>query len=148
MSHKKQTSEVEQIEELYFAFRHEIDQNVFPLAVKESHKENSTMRLLKTKQKDGSIVTAGFLFVRCGYVDSIYVIPKYRRQGIATKAIRDFLNEGGTIKALTIVKGNIEAITFWNSVFKLSFINGDDVESNFSVIGINEKFLSNKEANK
>lgn len=123
----------------YHDFRYEIDSYVFPLAEKEVQgKSNSTMHLIDYKTESGRTVHVGFLYVRNGYADSLYIKPKYRRLGIGTKAVRDYLAEGGVIKTLDIINSNNAALHFWNKIFDLEKCGRDDVETRYKAVGVKQ----------
>lgn len=131
---KRFTTTHKLMQRFYHDFRCEIDGCVFPLAEKEAcNNSDCTMRLIDYKIESGRTIHAGFLYVRGGYVDSLYIKPKYRRLGIATKAVRDYLAEGGVIKTLDIIKSNDAALSFWKSMFYIHPIKGDDVETTYEV---------------
>lgn len=114
--------------QLYKQFREEIDTLCFPL-----------MRIMAGKNNYREIIyegkVVGFLMVIRGYVDGIYVEPEYRGKGLAKHAVLDYLNDGGYISTLHIVKTNTVAQKFWNSIFNLEEVDSSPVDTLYRVIG-------------
>lgn len=80
--------------------------------------------------------TVGFLMIMNGYIDAIYVLPEYRRLGLARKAVLDAWNNGVKMETLHIVNGNTLAEKFWKSIFKLSVQNSCLADTLYSIIGL------------
>lgn len=104
--------------ELYHDFRYAIDEYAFP-NIKKWAEDGGTFKVIEI---DGAIV--GFLAVIGGYVEGIYVHPEYRRRGLARQAVLEYIENGGEIGSLHIVKGNKTAEKFWRSIF---FLEKDDL---------------------
>ncbi len=116
-------------QEMYLAFRETIDRCCFPYLSKWNV-ESDGYRLIMC---DGKLV--GFLMVIDKYVNGIYVMPEYRRKGLARKAVMQFLADGGEIETLRIVRGNQTAQAFWRSLFKLKRIDSWPTDILYRVVG-------------
>ena len=114
---------------MFVNFRRELDVLAFPLI-----KEISDYREIKYNDK-----VVGFLMVEHGYVDSIYVEPMYRKQGLAKKAVMDYLAEGKVIDRLHIINTNKVAYEFWNSIFELRKDFGNNVDHLYFVVAVRNK---------
>lgn len=99
--------------QMWHDFRYTIDELVFPKTKKWAERDG----VFKVIEADGKAV--GFLAVIGGYIEGIYVHPDYRRRGLARKAVLDYIDAGGEIGSLHIVKGNKPAEKFWRSIFIL-----------------------------
>ena len=66
----------------------------------------------------------GFMLVRDdGFLDSIYVQPEFRRKGLATKAVTDYLKSGKyKIDRLGIIDNNTAAMNFWKKIFNMRIV--------------------------
>ena len=82
---------------------------------------------------DGTLV--GFLMVIDKYVNGIYVMPEYRRKGLARKAVMQFIADGGEIETLRIVRGDRTAHAFWKSLFNLKKIDSCPTDILYRVVG-------------
>lgn len=117
-------------QEMYLAFRETIDRLCFPDLRKWSV-ESDGYRLIVC---DGKPV--GFLMVLDKYVNGIYVMPEYRRKGLARKTVIRFLEEGGEIETLHVIHGNTVGLSFWKSLFKLKKIDSCPTDTLYRVVGI------------
>ena len=115
--------------DMFVNFRRELDVLAFPLI-----KDISDYREIKYNDK-----VVGFLMVEHGYVDSIYVEPMYRKQGLARKAVMDYLAEGKIIGHLHIINTNDTAYKFWNSVLSLVPEETNHVDTLYRVISVKKK---------
>ena len=52
------------------------------------------------------------------YVMETYIHPKYRKKGLVTKTLLAFIENHPSSYGLHILKGNIDAISFWTKFFK------------------------------
>ena len=116
-------------QQMFLDFRKELDTMCFP--VLEKWAERSRKGTMKTMYCNDQ--KAGFLMVIDGYVEGIYVKPEYRRQGIAEQAVKDYVDNGGLIDRLHIIKGNDPAWKFWHKLFDLIIIDECDVDRLYSV---------------
>lgn len=119
-------------EALYHGFRHDVDQFAFPL-IKQEASETGTFQHITYK---GVIV--GFLCVVDTYIEGIYVTPRYRRKGLARKAILEYVLEGGIVERLHIVKTNEAAMKFWHSIFNLRVIDENFCDYLYYIEGIKD----------
>ena len=110
--------------QMYLDFRKVCDTLSFPML-----REWGEYRQIKC---DGEVV--GFLMVIEGYVEGIYVKPEYRRKGLARKAVLEFMDDGGYIDTLHIIKTNETAQKFWESIFHLVTISDCPVDTLYRVI--------------
>lgn len=119
--------------ELYRQFRRTIDEYVFPLILKNSEENDYVPIECNGKQ-------VGFLIV-CdeGYVDAIYVLPEYRRRGLARKAVLDYMDAGHEIDQMHIVQTNETALKFWNSIFELDGGDSSYIDRMYYVVSRRDK---------
>lgn len=114
--------------EYYKAFRKELDEMCVP----------STVDWLTVNpiMADGKIV--GFMGIIEGfpdYIDSIYVLPEYRRKGLAKKAVEDFIGEDNPRGVqLVIINNNEPAKKFWNSLFELREVQSNPVDTCYEIV--------------
>lgn len=120
-------------EEMYHAFRNEIDSYCFSL-LKKWAKRTGCYRLIEC---DGKVV--GFLMVIESYIEGIYVAPKYRKRGLAKKAVLDYMNEGNYVERLHIVNSNETAYKFWNSFLDIRPTKKNDCDTLYFIAGVKER---------
>ena len=85
----------------------------------------------------------GFLLVIDGYVEGIWVNPEYRRKGLAKKAVLDYINNGGEINILDVVRTNVNADLFWNSIFEMEQLHTTFCDKRYRVLGVKESESDN-----
>lgn len=97
--------------DLYLKFRRELDLIEF----------KSLKQMVDVKRITYCRKQVGFLIVRDdGFIEGIYVEPNYRRRGLATKAVRDYLKSGKyEVDRVGILDDNSAAHNFWNKLFIL-----------------------------
>ena len=114
----------------YKAFRKELDNMCVPLVINE-------LKRIEPIMTDGLIV--GMVGGYTDYIDCVYVVPGYRRQGLAKAAVLKFvegkLNNG---IRLHIINNNTVAKKFWNSIFELEEIGRNYVDTLYEIIKIKE----------
>ncbi len=110
--------------ELYLKFRAELDKYSVPVILK------SLTKKIKIKA-DGKDI--GLLCLHGGYIDCLYIIPSYRRQGHARKAVSDYIEKYGMPTSLHIINSNVPALKFWNSIFHLVPISWNDVDTLYEI---------------
>ena len=115
---------------MFLDFRKTCDELSFPLLCQWSGSQGD----YKEIKFDGQIV--GFLMVIEGYVEGIYVKPEFRRKGLAKKAVVDFMNQGGFLNRLHIIKTNKVARKFWFSILELKKIDECPVDELYQVEAI------------
>lgn len=111
-----------EVQAMFMAFRGTIDEYCFPLIKRWAKKQDGYIVL----KDEGEPV--GFLIVVDGYVDGIYVKPEHRRKGIARKAVLDYINNGGVIDRLHVVRSNKTALKFWKSIFIMTELDSCPVD--------------------
>lgn len=113
---------------LYTEFRKEMDVMAIPLICDD-------FEIIKPITADMKVV--GVVAGWTDYIDCVYVLPEYRRKGLAKQAVLDFveskLNYG--IK-LHIIKTNETAKRFWHSVFELKEIGTNRVDTLYEIKGV------------
>ena len=114
---------------LYKLFRQELDNIYVPEWL-----SNLDITPIKYKGK-----TIGILCTKdAEYIDCLYILPEYRRKGLATKAVLKWYEKNKTNDVrLHIIHKNIPAQKFWRSVFRLIFIEGNELEGLYRVRGVN-----------
>lgn len=114
--------------ELYKAFRQELDEMCVPGIVDD-------LKIFEPIIADGKLVgmCAGFT----DYIDCLYVLPEYRRKGLAKKTVLKFV-EGNLDYGirLHIINNNEVAFKFWNSVFELNQIGTNPIDTLFEIKSI------------
>lgn len=112
---------------LYKLFRQELDDICIPEIVK--------MNSPQLIEEDGKLY--GLLCASPDYIDCIYILPKYRRQGIARKAVLEHWNKNKPCEMrLHIIHKNKPALKFWNSVFELELIGENEIDGLYRIRGI------------
>ena len=113
---------------MYLSFRRYLDCICF-----ENLKRMSGNGFIEIKHQNNIV---GFLMIIDDYIDAIYVLPEYRRLGLAKKAVLDAWNNGVRMKTLHIVNGNTIAESFWNSIFNLSLQHANLADSLYYIKGL------------
>ena len=113
--------------ELYFRFRNEIDSYVLPILI-----ENGAIfkRIEVRKQ------LVGYLMVIDGYIDGLFVLPGYRREGLGKKAVMEYIQDYGLPKSLHIVNTNKVAKKFWHSIFKMRMLEKNAIDTLWEIEGL------------
>lgn len=110
---------------LYKAFRKELDNICVPLIIDELKKIDPIMA-------DGKIV--GMVGGFTDYIDCVYVEPEYRGKGLASKAVLNFCKNNFNYGIrLRIINNNIPALNFWNKLFELKNLGGNDVDTLYEI---------------
>ena len=117
----------ELIIELYKMFRREIDEICIPEIVKFNQPQ--------LIEDNGELY--GLLCASPDYIDCIYIFPKYRRKGVARKAvIKHWEQHKNYDMRLHIIHKNEPALKFWNSIFKLELIGENEVDGLYRIKGV------------
>ena len=116
------------MKEMYHEFRYDIDDYAFPLVATKGD-------VVVKEVRDGEDVV-GFLLVDDGYVDCLYVRERYRRKGLAGKAVREYVFEHGLPQTIHIVNSNHVAQKFWKTVFKMDVISRNEVDTFYAIRGL------------
>jgi len=113
---------------LYLEFRAELDKICVPAIVR-------TLDFIEHIKYEGQIV--GFIGGNSGYIDSLYVMPRHRRKGLAKRAVLDWYRKYARPYEnvrLHIITDNAPAQAFWRSIFELHKIGGDEVDELYEII--------------
>ena len=110
--------------DMYLAFRREIDTIAFPLIPCD---------FVEIEDK-GAV--RGFLMVEDGYVDGIWIDPRFRRRGLGRKAVLDYVKRNGLPNCLHTVKTNVRAINFWKSIFVMEKLEENEVDILWRVLSL------------
>lgn len=113
--------------EMYFRFRNEIDSYVLPILI-----ENGAIfkRIEVRKQ------LVGYLMVIDGYIDGLFVLPSYRREGLGKKAVMEYIQDYGLPERLHIVNTNKVAKKFWHSIFKMRMLEKNEIDTLWEIEGL------------
>lgn len=115
--------------ELYKQFREELDDICIPMILDDDGMEITEILC------DGKIV--GMLCTYSNYIDCIYVLPEYRRKGLAKQSVLDWVEKNGHRGIrLGIINRNIVAKRFWESLFSLEEVSSDSVDTLYEVVGL------------
>ena len=114
--------------DLYKSFRSELDEMCVPLLIND-------LRIMHPIIADGK--TVGMIGGFTDYIDCLYVIPEYRRRGLARKAVLEYV-EGNLNYGirLHIINNNKVAKKFWHSIFELQKIGSNPIDSMYEIVSI------------
>ena len=116
-------------EKLYLDFRKEIDK----ICVPEILQVVNTLPIWYDRKQVGMLCyvenAEGFT-----YIDCLYIVPEYRRKGLAKHTVNEFLetHKDREIR-LHIINRNRVAYDFWTSLFELEEIEGNFVDTLYRV---------------
>lgn len=113
---------------LYLKFRQEIE-----AIMAKDILDLSTVEEIKS---DGKVV--GFLLLQNRYIDGLYVLPEYRRQGLGRKAVLGYIRKNGMPETLHIIKKNKVAMAFWSSIFNLRVIESNPIDWLYHIDGLKD----------
>lgn len=122
--------------EMYLNFRTELDNMAFPLIKDWANATGG----IEMAYEEGKAV--GFMIVVDSYIDALYVLPDYRRKGIASRLVMDYCEKYGTPERLTIISTNVAAIKFWQEIFyisPLSYVDPNPVDITYRIVGIKKR---------
>lgn len=112
--------------EMFHAFRHTIDEYVFPLLMENK----SDFRRIECEGQ-----TVGFLMVNLdGYIEGLWIHPDFQRRGLARKAIYEYVRDVGLPWRLHIVNTNKPAKKFWHGVFDLAVVGSNEIDTLYEVV--------------
>ena len=117
------------ITDLYLQFRKELDKLCVPVIV------DKVLKSIIPIQYDGKVV--GMVGGFTDYIDCLYVLPEYRRKGLAKRAVLDFVK--GNLHygiRLHIINNNEPAKAFWNSIFELKEIGSNEVDTLYEIVRV------------
>ena len=78
---------------------------------------------------------AGIMVLEDNYIDCIYVLPKFRREGLARKTVIEYFKDKKEYPTLIIINKNKKAREFWESLFELEDVGGNFIETKYQVTG-------------
>lgn len=116
--------------ELYLKFRQELDKICVPVIL-------DTLNCVEYIVCDGK--TVGMVGGISGYIDVVYVLPEYRRKGLAKRAVLSWYNR---YKApyentrLHIINNNIPALKFWKSIFDLREVGHNEIDTLYEILSV------------
>lgn len=115
--------------ELYKQFRQELDDICIPMILDDDEMEITEILY------DKKIV--GMLCTYQDYIDCIYVLPEYRRKGLAKQTVLDWFRKNGHRNIrLAIIHRNMVAKQFWGSLFVLEEVSSNSVDALYKVVGV------------
>ncbi|MBQ8540551.1 MAG: GNAT family N-acetyltransferase [Clostridia bacterium] len=116
--------------ELYLKFRQELDKICVPVIL-----EN--LKCVEYIEHDGK--TVGMVGGVLGYIDIVYVLPEYRRKGLAKKAVLEWYNKYQAPyenTRLHIINNNIPALNFWKSIFELWEVGHNEFDTLYEILRV------------
>ena len=115
---------------LYKAFRKELDEMCVPLIIDE-------LKRIEPIVADNKVV--GIIVGFTDFIDCIYIVPEYRRRGLARQAVLKFV-EGNLDYGirLRIINNNNVAYDFWSKIFELKKIGTNAVDTLYEIVKIKE----------
>ena len=116
--------------ELYLKFREELDRICVPTIL-------NVLEHIEYIICDGKIV--GLVGGNIGYIDVVYVLPEYRRKGLAKKAVLEWYNRYQSPYVHTklhIINNNFPALHFWESIFDIREIEHNDIDTLYKIIRV------------
>lgn len=113
---------------LYTEFRKEID----TICIPEILRFVNTTPIMYDGVQVGILCTADMN--EWIYIDALYILSKYRRKGLARKAVKEWLKKQRKAEIrLHIIHKNKVAFDFWNSIFELDDIAENEVDGLYRV---------------
>ena len=113
--------------ELYKMFRRELDDICIPEIVK--------MNQPQLIEDNGEL--CGLLCASPDYIDCIYILPKYRRKGLAKKAVLEHYEKYKNYDMrLHIIHKNEPALKFWTGIFNLELIGENEIDGMYRIEGV------------
>ena len=113
---------------LYLKFREELDKICVPVIL-----EN--LDYIVDIKCDGKLV--GIVGGNAGYIDVVYILPEYRRKGLAKKAVLEWYKRYKSQyenTKLHIINNNVLALKFWKSLFRLRAITSNAVDTLYEIL--------------
>lgn len=113
---------------LYKSFRAELDDMCIPQIIND-------LRIIHPIIADGK--TVGMIGGFIDYIDCLYVLPEYRRRGLARKAALEYVD--GNIKygiRLHIINSNEVAKRFWHSLFELKEMGRNNIDTLYEIVSV------------
>lgn len=109
--------------EMYVKFRTEIESMYAPHILKQC-------KVIRIAAR-GAVI--GMLCVNDGYIDCLYILPEYRKQGHGRKAVLEYIKKYGMLRDLHILHANSIAKAFWESIFELEPIEQNDIDTYYKI---------------
>ena len=117
--------------DLYKSFRTELDDMCVPLIIDE-------LRIIRPIIADGNVV--GMIGGFADYIDCLYVLPEYRRRGLARKAVLEYVEGKFSYGIrLHIINNNEVAKKFWNSLFIMTEVCSNHVDTLYEIVGVRKE---------
>ena len=112
--------------ELYLKFREELGRMCVPVILE-------SLECIEHIVYDGR--TVGMVGGNSGYIDVVYVLPEYRRQGLAERAVREWFRRYGKNEytRLHIINNNAPALRFWRKLFDLEMLESNEVDTLYKI---------------
>lgn len=117
--------------DLYLKFRAELDKMWIPIWL-----ETMDVEYICVDDKNIGMVCGSL-----GYIDAVYILPEYRRKGLAKKAVLDWYNKHKLPYEKTrlhIINNNNVALKFWNSIFVLRAVVKNETETLYEILRVKE----------
>ena len=117
---------------LYTRFRKELDQLCIPKILASP---NINVQDIVYKNK-----VVGIFCVYPNYIDCVYILPEYRRKGLAKKTILEWFSKhrNQSIR-LHIINNNEVAKVFWHQLFDLRVIDFNPIDALYEIVNIKEE---------
>ena len=101
------------------------------------------LRMITVPDEDGDSVV-GFMAVIRGCVEALYVMPEYRRKGLARQAVESYLDENSNRVDLPVNSIHLmhtgsaarEAMQFWSKIFQTKRVQSTLVDAYYDVVGV------------
>ena len=118
---------------LYREFRNELDK----ICVPEILKCETTKYIMCDGRKVGILCTRDDEWGK--YIDCVYIIPEYRRKGLAKSAVMEWYRKHrGKNVRLHIINQNKGAYKFWTSLFDLEELEWNFVDALYRIKGVRQ----------
>ena len=114
--------------DLYLKFRAELDKIWVPVWV-------GLMDCVELICCDDKLV--GMVCGDLGYIDVVYVLPEYRRKGLAKTAVLEWWKRYKSADQNThlhIINNNEVALRFWNSLFVLREVEKSETDTLYEIL--------------
>ena len=116
---------------MYLKFRNELDKICVPVILSELH-----MQIYDIKYNNKVV---GMMCANPDYIDCVYIQPEYRRKGLAKKQVLNFVKEHIRYGVrLHIINNNEPAKAFWNNLFDLKVVGGNQLDTLYEIVRIKE----------
>jgi ribosomal protein S18 acetylase RimI-like enzyme len=114
--------------DMYLQFRQELDKIWVPLLL-------DRLECVEHIVCDGK--TVGMVAGEIGYIDCVYVLPEYRRKGLAKRAVLEwYARYGEPSTRLHIINNNETAKKFWNNLFQLKPLEVNITDTLYEIVRV------------